>query len=94
MGKFLTCSVSVCAFTVASVLFSDHSRAAITYDESIDGDLPDELVDTPVFAFDVGTHTVTGTRTFSNARPQIPGDANDSFRFTIPALGVLDSVRG
>lgn len=62
----------------------------ITYDEAVDGDLPQSSSDSPVFVLGVGTNTFIGETTFSN-NESVDTDF-DSFAFSIPAGTSLESI--
>jgi hypothetical protein len=76
------------ALLVAGLLGTPTPSAAFTYSESVSGDLG-TFLGGPVFAFDAGVNTVSGT--FNNNGPAGTQD-NDSFAFSVPAALQLQSV--
>jgi hypothetical protein len=88
------CIVRAAALLVTGLLLLhalSASALAFTYDESVDGDLPNYAFDVAAFPLDFGTNTFSGIQHYVYAGS--PGaDYFDSFQFTIPSGGYLVSV--
>jgi hypothetical protein len=80
------------AGTVLSVGFQNNTKvAAFTYNEAVNGDLPEGDVDySNVFGLDLGTNTFTGELTLPGDFPITFPDF-DSFGFSIPTGTRLES---
>jgi hypothetical protein len=75
---------------IASIALSAHAASAlagpITYDERIDGDLPERAVNAPILLLGIGSNRVSGTVRWAFDPPG-ESDTNDrdAFAFSLPA---------
>ncbi len=85
-GPFLVLASLLLTMVVAA---PPSAALALTYSESVSGDLETRLRAGTAFPFDVGANTISGTVTFSLS----PSVADyDSFAFSVPAGSQLKSV--
>jgi hypothetical protein len=82
-------SLSTCALLLGITTLR---AEPVSYDESVDGDLSDVDVEMPVFNFDVGINTVSGSSHFSADNLEFHNWDSDPFKFYVLPSQKVSSI--